>query len=145
MLPTINQPGVVENVGLWRWCTLRPSDTSGDLFDGLAHDLLSETALPELAAAKWDRTKLAEQFRSAPHLAAQPIEQALATAIEKGDLAAGAEARLASVVDQMKELFTLERMDDAERAGLVAVLAALARSGLVWVIGAIMVARLAGE
>ncbi len=84
--PTISQPGVAENVGLWRWCALRPSDVTGDLLDGPAHILLGETALPELAAANWDRTKLAEQFRRSPQLAVQPIEQSLAMAIEKGTL-----------------------------------------------------------
>ena len=66
LLPTISQPGVVEGVAHWRWCVLRPSDATGDLFDGLAQALLVDTALPELAAAKWDRARLAEQFQSAP-------------------------------------------------------------------------------
>ena len=136
VLPTISEPGVVERIGLWRWCTMRPSDATGDLFDGLAQALMGETALPELAALKWDRARLAEQFRSAPNLAAQPIEQALAAAAEKAELATGAEARLALVVDQMEELFTLERIDDAARAAFIGVLASLARSGHVWVIGA---------
>ena len=136
LLPTISQPGVVEGVAHWRWCVLRPSDATGDLFDGLAQALLVDTALPELAAAKWDRARLAEQFQSAPHLAAQPIELALARAAQGGELATDAEARLALVVDQMEELFTLERIDEAERAGFIDVLSSLARSGRVWVIGA---------
>ena len=136
LLPTISQPGVVEGIGLWRWSILRPSDATGDLFDGLAQALLGETALPELSALNWDRERLAEQFREAPKLAAQPIEQALTKATEREALAAGAEARLALVVDQMEELFTLDRVDAAERSGFIAVLAALAKSGLVWVIGA---------
>ena len=36
VLPTITQPGVIEGVGLWRWCVFRPSDATGDLCDGLA-------------------------------------------------------------------------------------------------------------
>ena len=116
LLPTITQPGVVEGIGLWRWCAFRPSDVTGDLFDGLAQALLDETALPELSALKWDSSRLAELFRGTPNLAAQPIEQALATAAGNEGLAAGAEARLALVVDQMEELFTLERVDAAARS-----------------------------
>ena len=65
----------------------RLEDRIGDLFGGLAQALMGETALPELSALKWDRARLAEQFRSASNLAAQPIEQALAAAAEKAELA----------------------------------------------------------
>ena len=44
------------------------------------------------------------------------------------------EPRLVVVVDQMEEIFTLERADAKERGSFIAVLSALARSGVVWVI-----------
>ncbi len=108
---------------------LAAEHATGDLIDGLPQALMGETALPELSALKWDRARLAEQFRSAPNLTAQPIGQALATASGDEALTAGAKARLALVVDQMEELFTLERVDDEERAAFIGVLASLARSG----------------
>jgi hypothetical protein len=54
VLPTITQPGVIEGVGLWRWCVFRPSDATGDLEGGLAAALLAAQALPELAEAGVD-------------------------------------------------------------------------------------------
>ena len=43
--------------------------------------------------------------------------------------------RLALVVDQMEELFSADRVNEQQRAGFVKALAALARSGHVWIIG----------
>jgi tetratricopeptide (TPR) repeat protein len=51
VLPTITHPGVIEGVGLWRWSIFRPSDATGNLFDGLALALLDSTALPEMQNA----------------------------------------------------------------------------------------------
>jgi len=135
LLPTLSQPGVIEGVGLWRWCILRPGNAAGDLFDGLAQALLGLNALPELAELA-DVKLLASYFRNVPEEAIQPIGKALARAAEQAALAEGAVARLALVVDQMEELFTSEELDPAERASFITMLSALAQSGQVWVIGA---------
>ncbi len=41
--------GGVDGIGLWRRGVMQPSQSTGDLFDGLAAALLAPTALPELA------------------------------------------------------------------------------------------------
>jgi hypothetical protein len=136
LLPTLTQLGVA-GVDLWRWCVLRPSDATGDLYDGLALALLTQ-ALPELEALTYDARALAALFRDAPQHAIAPIRAVLQRAAEAEQAMAGAAqlpvARLAVVVDQMEELFTLERVDTKAREGFIAALSALARSGLVWVI-----------
>ena len=54
-----------------------------------------------------------------------------------GEQAALRLVRLVVLVDQMEELFTLESISPEERKGFVGALSALARSGRVWVIGAL--------
>ncbi|MCZ6846770.1 MAG: AAA family ATPase [Alphaproteobacteria bacterium] len=138
VLPTITQPGVVEGIGLWRSCVFRPSDAAGDLFTGLARALTSSGALPELIAAGVDADQLAELFRVAPKQAVLPIGIGIKRAAEDisriEQLENPPETRLALVIDQLEELFTLDAVDAEQRAKFVDVLAALARSGNVWVI-----------
>jgi hypothetical protein len=64
ILPTLTQLRVA-GVDVWRQCVLRPSDATGDLYDGLALALLTQ-ALPELAALTYDARALAALFRDAP-------------------------------------------------------------------------------
>ncbi len=134
LLPALTKSGAVEGIGLWRYCLIRPSEESSPI-DALVGGLLSETALPELASVA-TATELAEAFRSTPGKAQTPIRTALATAAK----AANVEPRLARLViavDQMEELFTAEGTDQGEREGFVDLLAALAGSGFVWVVGTI--------
>ena len=133
VLPTICQPGVIERVGLWRWCVLRPTD-SGDLFEGLARALLRDGALPEMGALA-NATVLAGYLRNAPDDAIQPIANGLDLAGDAAGLTPGADAKLLLVVDQLEELFTRDGVDPEHRRAFVRVLSSLARSGRVWVIG----------
>ena len=97
--------------------------------------LLSETALPELASVA-TATELVEAFRTKPEMAQSPIRSALVAAAK----AAKVEPRLARLVvavDQMEELFTAQGIDQDERQRFVRMLAALAGSGFVWVLGTI--------
>jgi hypothetical protein len=139
VLPLITQPGVIEGIGLWRWCVFRPSDAAADLAGGLAAALTAHTALPELQAAGVNTDQLAEFLRQAPEQAVLPLRVGLHRAAETVQAAEHLprppETRLALVVDQLEELFTLERVDERQRRGFVQALSALARSGLVWVIG----------
>ena len=49
VLPELMRPGVVKNVGCWRWTVLRPSEANGTLTEGLSSALFREkNALPEL-------------------------------------------------------------------------------------------------
>jgi hypothetical protein len=139
VLPTITQPGVIEGVGLWRWCVFRPSDATGDLCDGLASALMGASALPELGEAGVDTRTLAKLLREAPEQAALPISVGLKRAAET---TAAAErllkvpvTRLALVVDQLEELFSSDRVTEPQRIGFIKAQSALARSGLVWIIG----------
>jgi WD40 repeat protein len=138
VLPTVTQPGVIEGVGLWRWCVFRPGDALGDLHDGLAAALTAAPALPELAAAGVDARALGKLLREAPEQAALPLSVGLKRAAET---TAAAErllhapvTRLALVVDQMEELFSRERVSEQERSGFVRALSSLARSGHVWIV-----------
>jgi type II secretory pathway pseudopilin PulG len=81
-------------------------------------------------------TELAEAFRTTPEKAQTPIRSALATA-SKAAQVGSRHARLVIAVDQMEELFTAEDTDQGAREGFVHLLAALAGSGSVWVVGTI--------
>jgi tetratricopeptide (TPR) repeat protein len=129
LLPVLTQPGVIEGVGLWRHAILRPGDSSGDVFDALAASILAKEALPELAADNIDAAELAQLLRETPKAVLPLLKTVLAQA------AAGKpHPRLALVVDQLEELFTLERVTAEERVRFVEALDVLARSGWVWVL-----------
>lgn len=138
VLPTITHPGVIEGIGLWRRAVFRPGDAAADLFGGLALALFDEQALPELTAGDFNAAGLAALLRENPLHAVDHISAALKSAAEKASSREGLkrllEARLALVVDQMEELFTLEQVAAGEREGFIAAISALARSGAVWVI-----------
>ena len=100
----------------------------------MAAAILSSTALPELAALQYTPDQLAALLREAPGQAALPIRQGLTEAGKTAGLTDIAEARLAIVVDQLEEMFTIDRVDRVSREAFVAALATLATSGLVWVV-----------
>jgi hypothetical protein len=138
VLPLLLHPGVIEGIALWRRAILRPSDAGGDIFAGLAAALLREEALPELAAGGTQAGDLAQALRQAPQAAVALLKtglcQATARAAADRGLAEPPTARLALVVDQLEELFTLGQVTAEARNAYVAAIDALARSGAVWVI-----------
>ncbi len=164
ILPLLTQPG--DGIGLWRRAVLRPGESSGDLFDGLAAAFAREGALPELVRGGQTAPELAGLLRGAPGAINLLISQALTHAADlqceqekhglresardfakegrPGDaercerLAEGLApkpARLVLVVDQMEELFSLEKVTAQQRQGFVSALGALSRSGWVYVLG----------
>ena len=135
VLPAITRPGAVEGVALWRWCAVRPSDLGSNLLAGLAGTLLSPTALPELESLQWTAPALADQLAAGAPVAGQPIQQALANLAAKEGYGSASACRLAVVIDQFEELFIVSGITGEERRLFVDALAALAESGLVWVIG----------
>ncbi len=139
LLPTLIQPGVVEGIGLWRWSILRPSDAAGDLFHGLALALLGTNALPEMGDDGLDVVELAAFCRESPQrvvgLIRSGLKRAATAEAAREQLTAPPATRLALVIDQMEEIFTQEHLSGEARVAFVAVLAALAQSGLVWIIG----------
>jgi len=134
LLPDLRLPGMIGGVGLVRWGVLRPSDARGDPLTALATAILSATALPELASLQYTPEQLGALLREAPGQAALPIRQGLAAAGTAAGLTEIAEARLALIVDQLEELFTIESFGQKAREAFVAALEALSKSGLVWVV-----------
>ena len=138
LLPMITQPGVIEGVGLWRRAIMKPSDSSGDLFDAVAVSLLKENALPELSADGTEVEKIAKLLRETPKAAIPLIKGGLSQAASElarnKNLTEQPLVKLVLVVDQMEEIFSLERINHQERLLFIDMLDCLARSGLVWVV-----------
>jgi WD40 repeat protein len=135
LLPDLRLPGMIGRVALCRYAVFRPAEQPDDLLAGLARALMIQTALPELEGSGYDAVGLAGLLREAPNQAAVPIRQALDAAAKAAQLTDRAESRLALVVDQLEELFTLENCTRENRLAFVAALEGLARTGLVWVVG----------
>lgn len=139
VLPLLSRPGVIEGVGLWRSALFIPGRSGGDLADGLAAALLQPEALPELAADGTTAAQIAETLRGSPVAAEALVKGALSQAAAENRRTRGLErqpdVRLALVVDQMEDIFTLPHLSPDDRGKFIAVLASLARGGRVWVIG----------
>lgn len=138
VLPMITQPGVIEGVGLWRRAIMKPGDSSGDLFDNLAASLLKKTALPELSADGTNSKELSRILRETPKAVVPLIKgglsQAAAELNSSEKLAQQPNARLILVIDQMEEMFSLERITHQDRILFIEALDSLSRSGRVWII-----------
>jgi len=154
VLPLMVEPG--NGVALWRRAMMRPSEATGDLFDGLARALCRPEGLPELVGGDVTVESIADLLRRNP----AGIEFGLVTALDqaaatlrkaeqaevgkvdgsgqnRGPASGPKVARLVLFIDQLEELFTLERVGVEERAGFVTALAAVARSGKAYVIGSL--------
>ena len=125
--PFICRYGAVEGVNLWRRAVLRPTEQGEDLLLGLAAALLQEAALPELGSGEARVAELAQVFRESPTAGLMLLKEALARTAPEG------EARLLLIVDQLEEIFGPSLTPEA-REMYVRVLAALAKSGVVWVL-----------
>ncbi len=143
VMPMLVQPGVIEGVGLWRRVLLAPSErgsleNGGDLFDSLAAALIREHGLPELVANSTRPDEIAAMLRDAPQSVGPLLKSALTLAsreeMHRENLVEPPVARLALLIDQMEELFTLATISEEERATFLRALDALARSGAVWVL-----------
>jgi tetratricopeptide (TPR) repeat protein len=142
VLPLILRPGVIEGIGIWRHAVFQPRDGAGvkpDLFLALARALLAVDAFPELGSEQTTPNWLAGELRQSPHGIRIFLQTALDRVAEAAQrdlaLARPPVARFALLIDQMEELFTLEWIDKLAREAFIEVLAALARSGLVYIIG----------
>ena len=139
VIPALTTPSVIEGIGVWRRLVLLPSDASTgdgkDLFDALARALMRDGALPELGeGATVD--EVASLLRETPKAAVPIVRSSLARIaadVQREErLARPPAVRVALVVDQFEELFTLPWVTPAVRTGFVAALSALVRSGHVW-------------
>jgi formylglycine-generating enzyme required for sulfatase activity len=133
LLPDLMLPGMIGQVALVRRALMRPTDAENDPITALASAILS--GLPELTSLQYSPASLVTMLRDAPAQAVLPIRQGLASAGDAFGLTGSAQARLALVVDQLEELFTIETITAGARELFVTALDALARSGLVWVVG----------
>jgi tetratricopeptide (TPR) repeat protein len=135
VLPMLTQPGVIEGVGHWRRAVFRPSDVRGNLFVGLATAILRE---PGLRLEDTTADELAEVLKSSPAAGVTLIKTALARdAAEQSGRTADKrppETRLALVVDQMEEIFTLDWVTPQDRERFIDTIDVLARCGRVWVV-----------
>jgi WD40 repeat protein len=138
VLPLLTTAGVMAHVGLWRRAVVVPGERHAGLFDGLAAAVIASEALPELVAGGATAASLAATFREAPAAFAAVIEGALreaAVACQRDrSLQDVPAARLALVVDQMEQLFTLEGVTADARRTFVQCLAAAVRARRVMVI-----------
>ncbi|HEV3163711.1 MAG TPA: ATP-binding protein, partial [Isosphaeraceae bacterium] len=136
VLPMLSRPGVVEGISLWRSAIMVPSHTPANLFQGLANALLASGALPELDTDGTSLPELTERLRAEPAAAVERIAAALSRAEAVAEHQPGLErapaARLALLVDQFEEVFTLPSVTADERQRFVAALAALVKSRQVW-------------
>lgn len=141
VLPMITQPGVIEGVGLWRRAIMKPGDSHGDLFDGLAACLLQEHALPELGADKSSFKELARILRETPKAAVPLIKgglsQAASEVTRNENLKEQPIAKLVLMIDQLEEMFSLKIISHEKREKFIEAIDALSRSGRVWVIATI--------
>ena len=85
VLPLLTKRGVVEGVDFWRRAVIRPSDSTGDLFDGLVQALVRDEALPELLTTGDPVVQLASRLRQTPVGMDMLISQALSR-VEDGVL-----------------------------------------------------------
>jgi len=76
VLPAIVRGGV-DGIGLWRRALMQPSQTAGDLFDGLAGALTQPNAVPELLVGGMTEKKLAETLRVNPSMVGMLLQGAL--------------------------------------------------------------------
>ena len=138
ILPALALRGVVSGVGLWRRAVMRPSGHPAGPFAALAEALTAQHALPELLSANQTLEDLAEHFAGAVKNPSYPIVTALSArekvAREKGDLLDGEESRLAIVVDQLEELFTMQDMPSETRKSFIDCITGLLNSGRIFLV-----------
>lgn len=105
---------------------MRPADQGGNPLLALATAITSSGALPEIVEMGTSADELAALLGSAPSATGPLLRPALDRV--------GEGARLAVVVDQLEELFTLKGLSDAERRAFAQAIEALVASGRVWVV-----------
>ncbi len=141
LLPALVATKAVADVGLWRRAIMRPGDAGADPILALARALVSGDpakgeGLLELAGPHTSAEELAAHFRSGdPAFLFKKTLREIADAERSSrGLLPHEQARLVLLVDQLEELFTRAEISADDRVRFAGLLAALARSGAVWVI-----------
>jgi len=137
VLPLLTRYGAMPEVKVWRWAVITPSQSQGDLFEGLAAGILGPTALPELQTQASRGAELAQAMRESPAAALLFLSDCLgrlAPAASETGAASEPASRLVLVIDQLEEIFSDAAVTPGQRQAYVRLLLTLARSGLVWII-----------
>jgi WD40 repeat protein len=144
ILPKLFVPRRVPGTAFLRRIVFRPSDAlqGEDLFDALARILTTPMdaaqGLPELVSHGQSVASFARHLRTGTAAPGYPIETALGqitvTARQSGRMLEYETAKAVLVIDQLEELFTIERIPSSERRQFAALLGGLARSGLIWIV-----------
>ena len=150
LIPRLMTPGVIKDVDAWRVAVMRPSDSPSGPFSALATALMQDEAslpkdeegrgpaLPEISQGD-SRTPsdLVSVLRHADAVAIKPIINALArVATEERDrerYSREVRCDLILLIDQFEELFAAS-VSEPERTSFVEFLAALVRTGRIWVV-----------
>jgi hypothetical protein len=137
--PRLFEPRRLPGAAVLRRVVFRPRETGddGDLFAALARRLVEggapDVGLPELAGPAADVAGLAEHLRqtyASPGFAFTRCLDDLAAAARKaGRMLDYQQPKLLLIVDQLEELFTLQRIAPDDRARFAGFLAGLAASG----------------
>jgi hypothetical protein len=139
VVPMLTQPRVIEDAVAWRHAVFRPSDGgAGGPLAALAAALLLDDALPELALGGTTSESIADILRDKPAALTPSLALTLRGVADEArelspDLDPSGVARLVLVVDQFEELFATA-VGVAERNKFAGALAALAKSGHVWLL-----------
>lgn len=130
ILPEIVAHETDDQVGRWLHAAFTPATLAGDPAAGTAR-ILMET-VPSLAG-RVEAGDLAAALRDGT---AAAVRLAILPALKSEARGSGA-VRLVLLVDQLEELFTDPRLDDASRQLFAEILTALATSGHVWVVATV--------
>jgi hypothetical protein len=145
LLPSLLAPKTVAGVGLWRRAIMRPADAGGDPFLALARALTPDSpasgeGLPELLGRHMKTAELATNLAAGgdpAFLLARTLRDLAAAERTRLGLLPHEEARLVLLIDQLEELTTRPEIAPGQRSRFVRTVAALARSGVVWVIATV--------
>ena len=142
LLPSLVATKAVADVGLWRRVVMRPGDAAGEPILALARALVAGDAAngggpPEIAGEHMSAEELAAHLAGGGDpgfLFTRTLRELAEAERAKRALLQHEEARLVLIIDQLEELFTRPEVAAGERARFGEIVAALARSGVVWVI-----------
>ena len=144
IVPKLFVPRRVSGSAFVRRILFRPSDAHDgeDLFDAFARKFVTQgdesEGLPEVLVSGQTASDLAAHFRGATKEPAYPINSALARitsyAKAEGKLLEGEIAKAVLIVDQLEELFTIDRFSMEQRKSFIDLLAGFMRSGVIWIV-----------
>ena len=145
LVPRLMKPQRIDGTVFMRRLVFRPSDAGPDLLLGfveaLTHGGGAGIGLPELIGPGQTPQHLAGHLREAPDSAGFVFGGAVGRVTEAGRRAGHVlgfeQAKLLLVIDQLEELFTVTSIGAEDVKIFVRFLAALARSGAVWVVATI--------